>query len=125
MAENHVPGSCLCGGVRFEVRGPMQDITACHCTQCRKTTGHFLASTNVANDDLVMTENGGLRWYKSSDVAERGFCGTCGATLFWRGFGRSYISISAGALEKPTGLKIAKNIFVADKGDYYAIPDHE
>ncbi len=77
LADSPVHGSCLCGGVRFEVHGPMQEITACHCTQCRKTTGHFLASTNVANDDLIMSASGSLRWYTSSQVAERGFCGTC------------------------------------------------
>jgi len=65
----------------------------------------------------------GLKWYDSSEHARRGFCGRCGSTLFWDGRGRDYIAIAAGTLDGKTGLKIARHIFTADKGDYYAITD--
>ena len=118
-------GGCLCEGVRYEVRGPLRDVIACHCSQCRKTSGHFVTATQVCTADLVLTESATLRWYRSSAAAERGFCNRCGGNLFWRPSGaeQGVTSIMAGTLDSPTGLKIARHIFVADKSDNYDIPD--
>lgn len=116
-------GGCLCGAVRYEVRGPLRTIIACHCTQCRRQTGHFMASTSCRLEDFALTREDGLRWYQSSASARRGFCGQCGSVLFWEGKGSDRVSISAGSLDGRTGLKIAQHIFVADKGDYYTIAD--
>ena len=74
-------GSCLCGGVAFEMRGPLKAITACHCTQCRKQTGNYWASTTSADADLHFVRKDSLAWYRASDTAQRGFCKTCGSTL--------------------------------------------
>jgi hypothetical protein len=114
-------GSCLCGGVRFELRGELDAIIACHCTQCRKQTGHFWASTHTANDDLHFVSDETLRWFRSSARARRGFCHCCGSTLFWKIDGAATTSVCAGAIDGPTGLKLAGHIFVADAGDYYTI----
>ncbi len=100
----------------------MRDVIACHCTQCRKQTGHFMAATSARPDDLVLVSATHLRWYQSSATAERGFCGQCGSVLFWRSAARPEISITAGTLDKPTGLTTEGHIFCADKGDYYEIP---
>ena len=116
-------GGCLCGGVRFEVRGPMRAVVFCHCGLCRRTTGHYMASTNVATADLVLKRDDTLRWFHSSDAARRGFCGTCGASLFWQADGGDRTAIAAGALDMPTGLGGERHIFVADQGDWYAIAD--
>ena len=64
-----------------------------------------------------------LVWYRSSDTAERGFCGRCGGNVFWKQFGRDDISITAGTLDTPTNLSIETHIFVADKSDYYTLND--
>jgi hypothetical protein len=116
-------GGCLCGRVRYEVTGPLRPILACHCTQCRRQTGHFMASTAAARAHFALTRKAGLKWYVSSAEARRGFCGHCGSTLFWDGRGKPYIAIAAGTLDGKTGLKIARHIFTADKGDYYRIAD--
>lgn len=116
-------GSCLCGGVAYEVDGPLRDVVGCHCQQCRKTTGHFMAATAAKLDDFQVTRDEGLTWYRSSDKAERGFCNTCGSTLFWHADGTDYVAIAAGSLDTPTGIKVAGHIFCADKGDYYEILD--
>lgn len=63
-----------------------------------------------------------MTWYKSSETARRGFCGTCGSNLFWDGTGKN-LSIFAGTLDGKTGLKMIGHIFCADKGDYYEIGD--
>ena len=116
-------GSCLCGGVAYEVHGPMRPVTYCHCNQCRKTSGHIVAATACKPDDLSFTADDSLVWFQSPAAAQRGFCGTCGSSLFWRPAHAEYISIMAGTLEAPTGLQAVDHIFVADAADYYTIND--
>lgn len=114
-------GSCLCGGVTFEITGPMRQVVACHCSQCRKQSSHFAAFTACDDADLTLTGKESLAWYAASNEAKRGFCKTCGSLLFWKGNAKSYTSIAAGALDGATGLTLEGHIFCADKGDYYEI----
>jgi hypothetical protein len=116
-------GSCLCAAVVYEVHGPLRNVVACHCTQCRKQTGHYLAATAVSRDDFKLIRSDGLRWYRSSPEAERGFCGRCGSVLFWSHDGGPNISITAGTIDGPTGVTTEGHIFCASKGDYYVIPE--
>jgi hypothetical protein len=116
-------GGCLCGGVRYRVRGELRGVIACHCRQCGRTSGHHAAMTSAPSADIELTSAESLAWYKSSDTAERGFCSRCGGNLFWKQVGRDDISITAGTLDDPTHLAIVKHIFVADKSDYYTIND--
>ena len=118
-------GSCLCGGVTYELTGTLRNSVACHCVQCRKTSGHYVSATQVRPEQLTITSNKTLQWYRSSPVAERGFCNVCGSSLFWRHDNdNGATSIMSGTLEGPTGIHTEKHIFVADKGDYYTIADH-
>lgn len=111
-------GGCLCGAVRYRVDGPLRPVVGCHCTQCRKSSGHYVAATSAPRDCVAV--EGEVTWFASSDTARRGFCATCGSSLFWDGPGEN-LSIHAGTLDKPTGLTLAGHIFVGDKGDYYAL----
>jgi hypothetical protein len=120
--ETHA-GGCLCGAVRYQVAGPLRPVVYCHCRQCRRNTGHFMAATAARHRDFRLTSEAQLRWYDSSDAARRGFCGACGSTLFWQASGGDYVSIAAGTLDGETGLTGACHIYVADKGDYYTIED--
>lgn len=113
-------GSCLCGAVSYRVTGPMRPVTACHCAQCRKTSGHYVAATSAPREAVEIA--GAVTWYASSPEARRGFCGTCGSSLFWDGPGRN-LSIHADTLDGDPGLRLAGHIFCADKGTYYEIDD--
>ena len=113
-------GACHCGAVQFTVTGPMRPVVACHCRQCRKITGNFVAATSAPRAAVAIT--GEVTWFQSSDTARRGFCGTCGCSMFWDGPGVN-LSVMAGALDKPTGLTLTGHIFCADKGDWYRIAD--
>ena len=115
-------GSCLCGGVTYTATGPFRDVIACHCGQCRKTSGHHVAATQIAADGLEITAGETLTWFRSSDVAERGFCGRCGGNLFWRRFGDDKVSIFAGTLDPPTGLRMTRQIRTEEASDYYTPP---
>jgi hypothetical protein len=119
-------GRCLCGAVRYEIRGALRDVLICHCQECRRWHGHFSASTAVRREDLVLLEQRGLRWIDSphSDAgARRGFCAQCGSSLFWDPPGRPTVSIAAGTLDEPTGLKIIAHWYTSHAGDYYELPD--
>lgn len=116
-------GSCLCGAVSFEVAGELPAPDACHCGQCRKTSGHFWASTDVPKTDVTIHGEDNIRWFQSSEKVRRGFCATCGSALFWDPVRRHKIAIAMGAFEAPTGTQLGKHIFTAGKGDYYDIAD--
>jgi hypothetical protein len=116
-------GGCLCGAVRYEIRGPLRPVIMCHCKQCQRSTGHIMAATAARHADFRLVSDVGLEWYGSSSEARRAFCRRCGSTLFWQGAGREYLSIAAGTLDDTSGLAIAGHIFVADKGSYYEIAD--
>ena len=116
-------GSCLCGAVKFEVEGELGPPDACHCSQCRKVSGHYWASTDVPRTALTIHGEFNVAWFRSSEKVQRGFCSTCGATLFWDPIQKEKIGISMGAFDSPTGTRLAMHIFVADKGDYYDITD--
>ena len=116
-------GSCLCGAVRFTVEGDLPAPSACHCTKCRKHTGHYEAGTDVPRTALTINGIEHVTWYRSSDDVRRGFCATCGSSLFFDRTGADWIGIAMGAFDTPTQAKLALHIFVADKGDYYEIAD--
>ena len=116
-------GSCLCGAIRFQVKGDLKDPVACHCSMCRRQTGHYDAATEVQKSDLTIEGEDRVSWYQSSEKVRRGFCSNCGSHLFFDPPARDWISIAMGAFDKPTGTKLALHIFVADKGDYYDIAD--
>src|ERR1700733_765217 len=118
-------GGCLCGAVRYRVDGTLRDVLICHCDECRRWHGHVSASTAARREDLVLVEARGLRWIDSprSDAgARRGFCAECGSSLFWDAPGRPTISIAAGTLDGPTGLRVAAHWYVSQAGDYYEVP---
>jgi hypothetical protein len=114
-------GSCLCGAVTYEVTGALRPVVACHCTQCRKLTGSFMHATAAKDTDFAIVSDRGLKWYRSSASARRGFCGECGSVLFWKGEGRDYTAITAGSIDGATGLALEGHIFCDNAGDYYEI----
>lgn len=113
-------GQCLCGSIRFQAQ-EVSRTAACHCSMCRRLSGHFWASGVVAHEHAKI--EGDVRWYDSSDIAERGFCPTCGSALFYRPKGGDHVAIALGAFDSPTGLTLERHIFTADKADYYEIGD--
>lgn len=112
-------GSCLCGAVSFAASGPLRDAVACHCSQCRRTSGHYWAASSAPLDRFRLTRDDGLAWFASSPRARRGFCRICGASLFWAPEDEARMAFAAGALDGPTGLVIARHIHRGDAGDYY------
>ncbi len=122
MKTTHA-GSCLCSAVRFTATGPLRGVVYCHCSQCRKQSGHYYAATNVADADLAVEGSEKITWFSASPHAKRGFCSVCGSVLFWKLNESDETSVMAGAFDTPSSLQGEVHIFVADKGDYYDITD--
>ena len=121
-------GHCLCGGVTFSFSDEnLKPADACHCSQCRRWSGFLWGSVNAPFEAVQFSSDKTLKWYRASDHARRGFCGDCGASLFWHGENldghKARIAIALGALDEPHDIKIEEHIFVADKGGYYDIAD--
>ena len=114
--------ACLCGAVAFSLPGPTGDIVACHCTQCRKLSGHYAASFDADETALRYMSRKSLAEYETPAGGRRGFCKTCGSSLYFRSV-KGEFSIEAGAVTGPTGGQLTEHIFTAFKGDYYMIDD--
>lgn len=120
MAGN--TGKCTCGSVRFEIEEYPREVGLCHCKMCRRWGGGMPWAG--VHTRVRLTEEGDLRWWRSSEWGERGFCASCGASLFWRDLGGSpEWVVSVGALENEEGLGIRRHIFIDDKGGYYDTAD--
>jgi hypothetical protein len=116
-------GACLCGAVRFRVKGPLRPIILCHCGQCRRQYSHLGAFTSAARADVDLEGASALRWYAASARGRRGFCGVCGSSLFFEPAGEARLAIAAGSLDQPSGLKVIGHEYVAHKADYDRIDD--
>ena len=113
--------SCLCGGIKISVKGKLRNVSNCHCSQCMKTHGNFAAYTACLEENITFINKKSLKWFKSSNIAKRGFCSTCGASMFYKLFNTNSISIAAGMFKNPTKLKTHSNIFIKNKLDYYKL----
>ena len=114
-----INGKCLCGAVTFEGRGE-PSVAVCHCGMCRRWHGG--PGIGVEFTDGVSVSGGSetLKWFESSEWAERGFCSKCGSTLFYRLKQQpDALHAQAGQFDLPDGLTIREHIFIDDKRDYY------
>ena len=116
-------GRCLCGAVTFKIEGAINPPVACHCSQCRRQSGHVWACTDVKREALAIDGAEKLTWFQSSETGRRGFCSICGSVLFCDLAQEDAIDVAMGAIDPPTGTMLARHVYVADKGDYYEIAD--
>lgn len=115
-------GACLCGAVRLMLPAAVATSDACHCSMCRKLCGGgpMLALHAPGGAKPAITGEENLRVYKSSDWAERAFCGTCGTPIWYHFVEGGFYSLSAGLFD-PDGLTLEKQIFVEEKPDLYTL----
>ncbi len=94
-------GGCQCGAIRYRVTATPSGASICHCRMCQKAGGApFMAFSGVRLADFDVTR-GAIATYRSSDVAERGFCAQCGTPLTYRRLGADRISFTLGSLDEP------------------------
>lgn len=116
-----VTGSCVCGAVSYQAES-VKPIWYCHCQQCRNMTGHFMAASQVALDQLNIS--GQPKWYYVNEQSRYGFCPDCGSQLFWRNDSNDYMSITGGSMDT-CDQPNKGHIFTREKGAYYNIPTND
>jgi hypothetical protein len=120
-------GSCLCGGVRYEITGALKGALNCHCSMCRKAHGAaFRSRAGVKAADFRWVQGEDLlTWYETSPGTQRGFCRVCGTKLLSRfDFDPSVYGLPLGALDEDPGVKPKRHVFVAYKAPWYEITDN-
>lgn len=117
-------GSCLCGGIRFHIRGPLAPIQVCHCAQCRKAQGGPVA-TNIPVDASAWEVSQGeelMQSYASSPGKIRVFCKVCGSPIFsQRDALPGVLRIRAGLLSEPVDSHLAFHAFTDSKASWWPI----
>jgi len=119
-------GSCLCGGIRYQINGPLTGALNCHCSMCRKAHGAaFRSRARVQTRDFEFLQGEELmRFYESSPGTHRGFCGTCGSPIFSRfDDDQSCYGLPLGGLDSDPGIKPELHVYVIDKAPWHDIVD--
>ena len=113
----------MCGAVRFVAEGVKSEFDACHCGMCRRWTGGPLFTTETQS--VVFEGTASLGRYPSSDWAERGFCKTCGSTLFYYLKPTETFAMSVGAFDDSSAFRLSEEIYIDSKPAGYAMAgDH-
>jgi hypothetical protein len=119
-------GSCLCGGVRFEVTRPFLRANHCHCSRCRKHsgTGHLTQGRVPREGFRLLAGKELVRVYRPDGGAVKAFCSVCGSSLFgWTWPDGPEVSIRFGALDGDPGLRPQYRGYVASKASWDELPD--
>ncbi len=119
MSKHTISGHCLCGAVTVEATPSKPHVEACHCDMCRRWGGiAFLGLQCGPNVSFTGEEH--IVRYKSSDWAERGFCGKCGSNLFYHFVPAGNYGLLAGLFDDMGDVTFSEEIFVDEKPDYYS-----
>ena len=125
MAEADAPrtGGCLCGAVRYRT-GPVESIMQCHCENCRRLSGNFVAGCRTPTEDLDISDaEERFRWHDLG-YARYGFCSGCGSTLFYRSSERpEATAVMVGTLDDATGLQLASVWYANEAQPHNTLPD--
>ena len=124
MSET-LSGGCLCGDVRYEVRGTPVHVFHCHCSMCRRAGGTaFQTWAGFGADALVVTQGTAER-YRSSSFATRSFCGRCGGQLFYNYTGGQTppVWVTVGSFDHPELMAPERHIFAADSVPWLHMAD--
>lgn len=110
-------GRCLCGAVQLVLRDPGHALGACHCRFCRAWTSASFMTLAILPAQLRIVGEKALKTYRSSDWAERAFCGTCGSPVWYRFRDRpeAEIYLSAGLLDDLSGMVLEHEVYFDKK----------
>jgi hypothetical protein len=119
-------GSCLCGGVRFELTAPFRRANHCHCSRCRKHSGTFgLTQGRVPREGFRLVQGGELiRVYRPATGMAKAFCSVCGSSLF----GGTWpdgpeVSVRFGALDGDPAIRPQYHSHTASAAPWDEVPD--
>ncbi len=113
-------GQCLCGAIKYEVKGDPVRAANCHCDDCRRATGaSFATNVFVKEDDLVILQGTPRSYQHKSDSGStmtKEFCGDCGSQMFGSGTGNPGIrNVKAGTIEDVGAIRPSIDVFTSKK----------
>ena len=121
--QTMIRGSCLCGGVRFEITGPHSKIGFCHCSLCRRASG-------VASNAVLNVRRDRFEWLSGEDNVQvyatpsgwkSLFCKTCGSPAPHILSSGERVLVPAGLLDGDPDLATSGHIFVGSKARWEVI----
>lgn len=119
-------GGCLCGSVRFEIKGPIRNIVYCHCSQCRKAQGSAFATNGIvkAGDFDILTGADLLTGYESSPGQTKYFCKICGSPILSKSEARpEQVRVRLGTIDSEIVERPIAHIFSTSKASWENITD--
>jgi hypothetical protein len=123
--EDEHDGGCLCGAVRYKLRGALKYAGHCHCRSCQKAIGAgFVTWAGVKKENFEVIE-GRLKVCETSPGVERGFCDACGTSLTyvaeegWPGL----VSVTAATLDDPAFAEPTVHVYVAHRQPWVKLDD--
>jgi len=119
-------GSCLCGGVTFEIDGELESIQVCHCIQCRKAQGTAMATNIPVAKSAFRLLSGAdlLQGYESSPGKQRVFCRRCGSPIYSeRVDGPGVVRIRAGILDGDLDVRPIAHFYTAYRANWWPVDD--
>ena len=122
-----VTGGCLCGDVRYEADVFLKTGYYCHCTMCQKSSGAPAEIGIPTKAGTLRFTKGEPKYYVSSEIGKRGFCGRCGSRLLWRANDPAHdwlTNLAVCSLDNPEDARPSMHIHVNTRLSWYDIADH-
>lgn len=114
-------GGCLCGAVRFEIKGPIRNIVYCHCSRCCKAQGSAFAANGIVASGEFSIASGAesLIGYVSSPGQTKHFCGTCGSPIMSKAEARpEQVRVRLGTIDSDIQERPIAHIFASSKANW-------
>jgi hypothetical protein len=122
----HLRGSCLCGGVRFELTEPPETLRYCHCESCKKLSGGAATVNGRVPSTAIRILEGEdlLQTFQPAEGSAKTFCLACGSNLFGGGWPESQTaSVRATTFDDPFEARPSAHIFVASVAAWETLPE--
>lgn len=119
-------GSCLCGGVRFQIQGELEPIQVCHCSQCRKAQGTPFATNTPVEEASFQLDRGAelLTSFEASPGKQRVFCSKCGSPIYSKKDALpGVLRVRAGLINEPVCAKPVAHFYTGSKASWWTIND--
>jgi hypothetical protein len=119
-------GSCWCGGVRFQVEGPLVNLRYCHCTNCKRISGGVGTASGRARTENITVLEGrdSIETFQPREGAAKSFCRVCGSNLFGGGWPDSeHTSIRLSSIDSGLDQKPEAHVFVRSVAPWETLPD--
>lgn len=122
--ETILEGGCLCGALRYRVRGEGRNLAFCHCRSCRLAAGAPYVAWGTWDDDEFEVTAGELRECRSSELVTRGFCAECGSTITYRHSSREgELDVTLATLDDPNAVAPKCHIFTSHRLAWIRLDD--